>query len=54
MAAAIAQHLAGAVGAGYDQQALVGDDGFFDGTSGPLTEPDRPRRREHLRQLFGR
>lgn len=42
MAAAIAQHLAGAVAAGYDQQALLGDDGFFDGTSGPLTEPPAP------------
>ena len=42
MAAAIAAHLGGAVGAGLDQQALVGDDGFFDSSSGPLTEPTAP------------
>ena len=37
MGAAIAAHLAGAVAAGLDQQALVGDEGFFDSSSGPLT-----------------
>ena len=42
MAQAIAQHLAGAVAAGFDQQALLGDEGFFDSSSGPLTEPSAP------------
>ena len=42
MSAAIAAHLAGAVGAGLDQQALVGDEGFFDATRGPLTDPTAP------------
>ena len=42
MAAAIAAHLGGAVGAGLDQQALVGDEGFFDASSGPLSEPNAP------------
>ena len=42
MAAAIAQHLSGAVAAGFDQQALLGDEGFFDSTSGPLTAPNDP------------
>ena len=41
MAEAIAAHLGGAVALGLDQQALVGDDGFFD-TSGPLTAPSNP------------
>ena len=42
MSAAIAQHLAGAVAAGLDDQALVGDEGFFDASSGPLTDPTAP------------
>ena len=42
MAEAIAQHLAGAVAAGFDQQALLGDEGFFDTTSGPLTAQTNP------------
>ena len=42
MAEAIAAHLAGAVATGLDQQALVGDEGFFDSSSGPLTEPNAP------------
>ena len=42
MAEAIAMHLAGAVAAGFDQQALLGDEGFFDTSSGPLTEPGAP------------
>ena len=33
---------AGAVGAGLDQQALVGNNGFFDTSSGPLTAPGDP------------
>ena len=42
MAAAIATHLAGAVAAGFDQQALLGDEGFFDTSSGPLTAQANP------------
>ena len=42
MAEAIAMHLAGAVAAGFDQQALVGDEGFFDTSSGPLTAQTDP------------
>ena len=40
--AALAVHLAGAVAAGLDQQALLGNNGFFDTSSGPLTEPTNP------------
>ena len=40
MAQAIAQHLAGAGAAGFDDMALVGDDGFFDTSNGPLTAPN--------------
>ena len=42
MAAAIAAHLGGAVALGLDQQAMVGADGFFDSSSGPLTAPSNP------------
>ena len=42
MAAAIAAHLGGAVALGLDQQAMVGADGFFDTSSGPLTAPSNP------------
>ena len=42
MAEAIAAHLGGAVALGLDQQALVGADGFFDTSSGPLTAPSNP------------
>ena len=42
MAQAIAQHLASAVAAGFDQQALLGDEGFFDTSSGPLTAQTDP------------
>lgn len=42
MSQAIARHLSEAVAAGLDQQALLGDDGFFDASSGPLTEPNSP------------
>ena len=39
---ALASHLAEAVAAGMDTQALSDNNGFFDATSGPLTAPNDP------------
>ena len=39
---ALAAHLAESVAFGMDTQALIDDNGFFDSSSGPLTEPNAP------------